>query len=152
MMKKIILLICLSLVFSQQLQVDGNLKVTGEIDANKIDSLKLVIQQLEKKLAISDYSLSKVGVLQALNKMNYVKTNINKAGQELINSSLFYYSGWALKIIGLTLIVPTDEKAFHVLGYVSLITSIICDFIAYDRIADGGRYLKKVSNELEGID
>ena len=32
-MKRLILLICLSLAFSQELQVDGNLKVTGEIDA-----------------------------------------------------------------------------------------------------------------------
>ena len=33
-MKKIILLICLSLVFSQELKVEGDLNVTGEIDAN----------------------------------------------------------------------------------------------------------------------
>ena len=32
-MKRLILLICLSLAFNQELQVDGNLKVTGEIDA-----------------------------------------------------------------------------------------------------------------------
>ncbi|MAJ44088.1 MAG: hypothetical protein CMF96_04985 [Candidatus Marinimicrobia bacterium] len=50
-MKKILLISLLSLSFSQELKVEGNLNVTGSMQSTTIDSLKQVIQQLEAQIA-----------------------------------------------------------------------------------------------------
>jgi hypothetical protein len=41
-MKKLIILIFSSLLFSGELEVDGDLKVTGSVESTTIDSLKAV--------------------------------------------------------------------------------------------------------------
>ena len=50
-MKKLIILLFSSLLFSGELEVDGDLKVTGTIQASTIDSLKAVIADLQAQLA-----------------------------------------------------------------------------------------------------
>jgi hypothetical protein len=50
MMKKIILLISLSLVFSQELKVEGNLRVNGVVLNTKVDSLEFVIDSLQTQV------------------------------------------------------------------------------------------------------
>ena len=58
-MKRLILLICFSLAFSQELKVEGNLNVTGNIQNQTIDSLLQVIQDLQ----------SQIGLLRVDNKL-----------------------------------------------------------------------------------
>ena len=50
-MKTLIILIFSSLLFSGELEVDGDLKVTGSVESTTIDSLKMVIAQLQAQLA-----------------------------------------------------------------------------------------------------
>ena len=45
-----ILIIC-SIGFTQEMEVDGNLKVTGTVESATIDSLKAVIADLQAQLA-----------------------------------------------------------------------------------------------------
>ena len=49
-MKTLIILIFLSLLFSGELEVDGDLKVTGSVESTTIDSLKAVIADLQAQL------------------------------------------------------------------------------------------------------
>ena len=51
-MKTVIILIFSSLLFSGELEVDGDLKVTGNIQNQTIDSLLQVIQSLQSQLSL----------------------------------------------------------------------------------------------------
>ena len=50
-MKKIIIIL-FSMVMAQELEVDGDLKVTGNIQNQMIDSLLQVIQDLQSQLSL----------------------------------------------------------------------------------------------------
>ena len=51
-MKKLLILIFSSLLFSAEMEVDGNLKVTGSVESTTIDRLKAVIAQLEVQMQV----------------------------------------------------------------------------------------------------
>ena len=51
MIKLFPILLC-SILLSAELEVDGNLKVTGSVESTTIDSLKAVIAQLQAQLVI----------------------------------------------------------------------------------------------------
>lgn len=51
-MKKIILLISLSLVFTQELKVEGNLRVNGVVLNTKVDSMEQIIDSLQTQLTV----------------------------------------------------------------------------------------------------
>ena len=50
-MNKTLLILTLSLLFSQELEVEGNLKVTGTVESTTIDSLQQVIANLQAEMA-----------------------------------------------------------------------------------------------------
>ena len=49
-MKHILILLSFSLIFSQELEVEGDLKVTGNLEAATIDSLQHVIANLQAQI------------------------------------------------------------------------------------------------------
>ena len=49
-MKYLLTFLSLSLLFSQELEVEGNLKVTGTVESTTIDSLEQVIEDLQIQL------------------------------------------------------------------------------------------------------
>ena len=51
-MKKILYILCLSFSFAGELEVDGDLTVTGEIQSTTIDSLLQVIADLQSQIAL----------------------------------------------------------------------------------------------------
>ena len=50
-MKYLLLILSISILLSGELEVDGNLKVTGTVESTTIDSLKAVIAELQAQLA-----------------------------------------------------------------------------------------------------
>ena len=50
-MTKLLPILFMSILLSGELEVDGNLKVTGTVESTTIDSLKAVIAELQAQLA-----------------------------------------------------------------------------------------------------
>ena len=59
-MKYLLLILSMSILLSAEMEVDGNLKVTGTVESTTIDSLKAVIAELQAQLA----TLQGSGILQ----------------------------------------------------------------------------------------
>jgi len=50
-MKYLLIILSMSILLSGEMEVDGNLKVTGTVESTTIDSLKAVIADLQAQLA-----------------------------------------------------------------------------------------------------
>ena len=50
MIKNILILLSFTLLFSQELEVEGDLKVTGTVESTTIDSLQQVIANLQAQI------------------------------------------------------------------------------------------------------
>ena len=75
-MKYLFPILTLSLLFSQELEVDGDLKVTGTVESATIDSLQQVIANLQAQIDVMQTNGNIVSRLYTFNLETYT-TDIN---------------------------------------------------------------------------
>jgi hypothetical protein len=113
-MKKLLILIFSSLLFSGEMEVDGNLKVTGTVESTTIDSLKAVIADLQAQLAaLNGYStcllrMSEFSGSPADDKVHLALQYISGSCHQLDYPKIHSYVTSKLCVYLVPLIVPAN--------------------------------------------
>ena len=100
-MKHLLTFLSLSLIFSQELEVEGDLKVTGDIQAAKLDSMQAVIDSLKAELAAMQ-------VENRLETRAYELPRFNFEGETIIDLDLSQITGFNLNYAILKIIYVSD--------------------------------------------